>query len=284
MLTLKDINAFREFLESGGWADAFAHAGEELRGEMIEKVEALLETADAADKVVGQVLFGPKSTPAGNGPIQPRGGVRIVRRTGIIVALVVLVGAAFWGTWTLLNSPHYALYQIGKAIHQREPRLFLAYVDIDQILRSQKQAIIDEMIPDRSKTDGRNLAENLLSVFMGPVIDMVKDRVARLVADPKRENLPSSWALVAAAEVDWNGDYAMVVLADPEKDRRLRMGMRRDPSERLWKVVELDSADVKRLLREYLKGEFPGREEKPQTKVKGAVPTTMPAPAKESIK
>ena len=64
MLTLKDINAFREFLETGGWADAFDHAGEELRGEMIEKVEALLEAADAADKVVGQVLFGPKGPAA----------------------------------------------------------------------------------------------------------------------------------------------------------------------------------------------------------------------------
>ena len=66
MLTLKDINAFREFLETGAWADAFAHAGEELRGEMIEKVEALLEAADTADKVVGQVLFGSKAPVAGD--------------------------------------------------------------------------------------------------------------------------------------------------------------------------------------------------------------------------
>ena len=65
MLTLKDINAFREFLETGGWADAFAHATEELRGEMIEKVEALLDAADAADKVVGEVLFGSKGSIAG---------------------------------------------------------------------------------------------------------------------------------------------------------------------------------------------------------------------------
>ena len=31
--------------------------GEELRLEMIEKVEMLLDAADAADKVVGEVLF-----------------------------------------------------------------------------------------------------------------------------------------------------------------------------------------------------------------------------------
>jgi len=64
MLTLKDLKEFHEFLTSGGWADAFSHAGEDLRGEMIEKVEALLETADAADEVVGRVLFGPKNLAA----------------------------------------------------------------------------------------------------------------------------------------------------------------------------------------------------------------------------
>lgn len=57
MLKLKDLQEFKEFLASGAWADAFANAEEELRLEMIEKVEELLETADVADKVVGEVLF-----------------------------------------------------------------------------------------------------------------------------------------------------------------------------------------------------------------------------------
>jgi len=57
MLKLRDLQWFREWLESGGWADAFHHAGAELRGEMIEVVEALLDAADQADKVVGEVLF-----------------------------------------------------------------------------------------------------------------------------------------------------------------------------------------------------------------------------------
>lgn len=57
MLKTSDLSQFKQFLEGGGWADAFANAGEELRGEMIEKVELLLDTADAADKVVGEVLF-----------------------------------------------------------------------------------------------------------------------------------------------------------------------------------------------------------------------------------
>ena len=57
MLKTSDLAWYKEFLESGGWADAFNNAGEELRLEMIEKIELLLDTADAADKVVGEVLF-----------------------------------------------------------------------------------------------------------------------------------------------------------------------------------------------------------------------------------
>ncbi|MGD9125165.1 MAG: hypothetical protein PVG60_08730 [Desulfarculaceae bacterium] len=67
MLTLKDLKDFREFLESGGWADAFSHAQEELRLEMIEKVEELLDTADVADRVVGEVLFNKEGVQAAGG-------------------------------------------------------------------------------------------------------------------------------------------------------------------------------------------------------------------------
>ena len=65
MLKTKDLQEFKEFLESGGWADAFAHAEESLRLEMIEKIETLLEAADVADKVVGEVLFAKDGLPGG---------------------------------------------------------------------------------------------------------------------------------------------------------------------------------------------------------------------------
>jgi hypothetical protein len=57
MLKLKDLQQFRQFLESGDWSDAFRHAQEDLRLEMLGLIEELLDTADAADKLVGEVLF-----------------------------------------------------------------------------------------------------------------------------------------------------------------------------------------------------------------------------------
>ena len=64
MLKLKDLEDFHEFLKSGAWQDAFQYASEELRLEMIGLIETLLETADEADKVVGEVLFNQEGLPA----------------------------------------------------------------------------------------------------------------------------------------------------------------------------------------------------------------------------
>lgn len=57
MLKLRDLQNYKEWLATGGWADAFQYASEELRGEMIEVIEMLLDTADEADRIVGEVLF-----------------------------------------------------------------------------------------------------------------------------------------------------------------------------------------------------------------------------------
>ena len=64
VLKLKDLEDFHEFLKSGAWQDAFQYASEELRLEMIGLIETLLETADEADKVVGEVLFNQEGLPA----------------------------------------------------------------------------------------------------------------------------------------------------------------------------------------------------------------------------
>ncbi len=67
MLKTSDLKDFMEHLGSGAWADAFAHAEESLRLEMIEKVEMLLDAADVADKVVGEVLFNKDGLPGAGG-------------------------------------------------------------------------------------------------------------------------------------------------------------------------------------------------------------------------
>jgi len=176
-----------------------------------------------------------------------------LRRWLTVLLLLVLGGAAFWVTWSVLNGPHYALYQIGKGIHEREPRRVLAYVDVERIARGQKDELIAEFMAEKSQ-DERNQVSQIVGALMGALAPMVKDRVAQVVADPNRDNIPSSFTLVAAADVTTNGDYAMVVLSEPEggQGRRLRMGMQRHQELGHWQVVEINPQDLRRLISEYM--------------------------------
>jgi hypothetical protein len=167
----------------------------------------------------------------------------------------MLAGAAFWGTHYILDGPRWALYQIGRAINNHDPRLFLSYVDVDSIVLNQKDIIVEMVVPrERNDDNTRKMVQGLVGAFMGPLTDQLKVRIIKAVEDPERQDLPSSLTLAVAASVAVNGEYALVVLVDPEKKRRLRMGMRRTDGQ--WRVVDLNSQDLKRLAEEYLQQRF----------------------------
>ena len=178
-----------------------------------------------------------------------------MRRVLLILLLIILAAGAFWASWGFLHSPYYALYQIGKGIHDRDPGLFLTYVDLDKVLAGQKESLIEEFAP-KDKSD---VVSQIVTALMPQISQMAKDRVIRYIADPERDNLPSSWTLLPAANVTTNGKYALVVLSDwEEQGRRLRMGMKVDPDMGNWRVVEINSQDLKRLLNEYLEKQRQG--------------------------
>ena len=174
-----------------------------------------------------------------------------MKRAWFVIVLLALAGIGFWATWGFLQGPHYALYQIGKAVHNHEPRLFLAYVDIDRIAKGQKDELVRTFMPERSKEEHQTIGR-IVGAFMGPITAQLRKKAASIIADPKRDNIPTSWALVAAANVNRKDDYALVVLSDPRSGRRLRMGMQRHPKEGHWQVVELNPQDLKVLLAEYM--------------------------------
>ena len=165
--------------------------------------------------------------------------------------LACLAAGGFLATQYLLKSPYWSLYQIGKAIHQRASRLFLAYVDLGKIIGGQKEAIVEMIFPAQEKQDQRDVVRQILTAFMAPITEQVRDRVARVVEDPERNNLPSSWAVLAAASVTSQGDSAQVALKDPTQDRQLRLVMKRD-GDGFWRVVEINPQDLKPLVEQYL--------------------------------
>ncbi len=174
-----------------------------------------------------------------------------MRRLVLVLSLVALAGVGFLSTYMFMRSPSWSLYQIGKAIHERDSNRFLAYVDVGRILHSQKDDILDLLLPDKSKSQQRDVVRQLISAFMAPLTEQVRDRIVGVIKDPERDNLPSSWALLAVATVTSNGDSALVLLSDPGKDQRLRLGMRRD-EQGYWRVVEVNSQDLRVLAERYL--------------------------------
>lgn len=172
-----------------------------------------------------------------------------MRRLPFIILLVALVGAGFAGTYFFMRSPQWTLYQVGKAIYKHDSRLFLTYVDVGEILRSQKEDIVDLILPDQKKDQQRDMVRQLLSAFMGALIEQARDRVIRIVADTERQNLPSSWTLVAAASVTRNGDNALAVLSN--QDDRLRLGLRRQ-ADGYWRVVQINPQDLRALAAKHL--------------------------------
>jgi len=69
MLKLKNLQGFRQIFESDGWADAFRYAEEDLQLEMLGLIEELLDSADVADKLVGEMLFNEDGIAAGQGAV-----------------------------------------------------------------------------------------------------------------------------------------------------------------------------------------------------------------------
>lgn len=188
------------------------------------------------------------------------------------ILLVTLAAGGFLVTQHYLRSPYWSLYQIGKAIHNHDSRLFLAYVDLGQVIASQKEAIVEMIFPAQDRREQRDVVKQILSAFMAPITEQVRDRVVRAIEDQERDNLPSSWTLVAAGSVTVEGDQARVMLRDPINDHQLRLGMQRSP-EGHWRVVEANAQDLRALAEKYLLTQRGSAEVAPSN----GRPQTMPA-------
>lgn len=189
--------------------------------------------------------------------------------------LACLAVGGFLATQYFLKSPYWSLYQIGKSIHERDSKLFLAYVDLGKVISSQKDAIVEMIFPAQDKREQRDVVRQILTAFMAPITEQVRDRVVRVVEDKERDNLPSAWTLLAVASVTTGGDSAQVTLKDPTRDRQLRLTMKRE-GEGYWRVVEINPQDLKPLVEQYLLRDRPLTGIVPPAN--GQAPATAPAP------
>ena len=149
-----------------------------------------------------------------------------MRRWWLWVILAFLASGAFYATHNFLNGPRWALYQIGKSIHDREPRVFpglRGHRAHTRRAEGHHRGHGGPQGPAGRRTPATWCADWWAHSWL-PSATNLAGQVVKAINDPERENLPSSWTLVFAANVTRNGNYALVVLSDPSKGQRLRYG------------------------------------------------------------
>jgi hypothetical protein len=76
---------------------------------------------------------------------------------------------------------------------------------------------------------------------------LISQNLREYLENPNNPTLSSSFLLLSGAKVKINGDNALVALQH-EKDQ-LRLGMKNQ--EGIWRIVDLNSEDIRRLLATY---------------------------------
>lgn len=178
-----------------------------------------------------------------------------MKRFLLLALPIALAVAAFWGTFTLLNSPRYTLYQVTESLRDGDLATFLAYVDLPRILAEQAPAAIGKTADDKAQNQNnlRQALQGVLSSVVASNPQLVQGQFKQAMANLDAEQLPSPFIVAYAATVRQSGERALVVFADPERGDRVRMGMVRKDG--VWRIMHVDKRDVQRLWVKYGSGE-----------------------------
>lgn len=179
------------------------------------------------------------------------------RKTWIIVVAIVVLGGAVTGGlyWRWTNSPRYALQQAALALQARDMNKFFNYVNLKEILNnfvdasSQDLATPDEAADEWTKFS-RQLGRKFAYLFLPKLFETFEAQI-RGAVERYLLNLDYSKVLVIAAaatvaQIDQQGDEAVVTLTDPKTRDTFQFNMRRQPNHGIWQIVSVNYDDLKR--------------------------------------
>jgi hypothetical protein len=180
------------------------------------------------------------------------------RKTWIIaVAIVVLCGALAGGLyWRWANSPRYALQQAALALQARDMDKFFNYVNLKEILNNLLEASSKDLeTPADQSADewtkfSRLLGRKFAHLFLPKLFETFQTQI-RSGVEHYLLNLDSSKIVIIAAaatvaQIDQQGDEAVVTLTDPKTRDTFQFNMRRQPNHGTWQIVAVNYDDLKR--------------------------------------
>jgi hypothetical protein len=175
----------------------------------------------------------------------------------IALAIVVLGGAVAGGLyWRWANSPRYALQQAALALQSRDMDKFFNYVNLKDILNNLVEdsgkdlATPEDQSADEWTKFSRQLGRKFAYLFLPKLFETFEAQI-RGVVERYLLNLDSSKILVIAAaatvaQIDDQGDAAVVTLTDPKTRDTFQFHMRRQPNHGTWQIVSVNYEDLKR--------------------------------------
>lgn len=180
------------------------------------------------------------------------------RKTWIIALAIVILGGAVAGGlyWRWANSPRYALQQAALALQARDMNKFFNYVNLKEILNNLAEASSKDLSnPEGQSTDewtkfSRQLGRKFAFLFLPKLFETFEAQI-RVVVEGYLGNLDYSKILVIAAaatvaQIDTQGDEALVTLTDPKTRDTFQFSMRRQPNQGTWQIVSVNYDDLKR--------------------------------------
>ncbi|MFA5110018.1 MAG: hypothetical protein WC443_01295 [Desulfobaccales bacterium] len=184
------------------------------------------------------------------------------RKTWIIAVVLVVLGGALAGGlyWQWTNSPRYALQQMALALKARDMDQFFKYVELKELFNNfvdasgrEAQGREDQ---DNQKTDdwdkmtrrlGRKFAQQFLPKLFASFEPQIRGIIEHYLLNLNNTQILGIAAAATVAQIDTQGDEALVTLTDPKTREKFRFQMRRQPDHGLWQIVSVNYDDLKRL-------------------------------------
>ena len=187
------------------------------------------------------------------------------RKTWIIAMAIVVLGGALAGGlyWRWANSPRYALQQAALALQARDMDKFFKYINLKDILTNfvetcskDLETSADQPADEWTKLCrqlGRRFANVLLPKLFEAFESQIRGTVERYLLHLDYSKILVIAAATTVAQIDTQGDGAVVTLTDPKTRDTFQFHMRRQPNQGTWQIVSVNYDDLKRFSkREFL--------------------------------
>jgi len=188
------------------------------------------------------------------------------RRTFLIVVIAVVLGAVLAGGayWRWTNSPRYALQRLVLALKTKNMPEFFNCLDLRAILNN----IIEESSQEPEQPKGgkedewnrmsRKMGGKLARMFLPKLFDSfekeIKGAMEKYLTNLDNTQILGIAAAATTAQIEVQGEQALVTVVDPKSKQPFRFRMMRQPKTRTWQIVSINYQDLKK----FTKREFQG--------------------------